>query len=439
MMARRQAGRLLAWAGAIALGLVAAGAAASASSTAKWRLIAVGAFVVIQAILLAVLLKSRVRLRSARASLGENERNLHLAARAAGLGVWKLDLDRNRMWVSEEGRALLGWQETEPLDFERFLATLRPEDRDAARRQLRHAVAGRGEFDVEHRILLAGGNERWIATRGRVELDEADRPVCLRGVSMDVTARKQAALEARELRGELSHAGRVSLLGQVTASLAHELGQPLGAILRNSDAAELLLRSDPPDVDELRAILADVRRDGHRAGLVIERLRALLQRRSIEMQALHWNDVVGEILDIVRPDAHARGIELESDVPANLPPAHGDRVHLQQVLLNLVANGMDAVDSDGNGDRRVSVRATRRGDGWIESAVHDTGAGIPLERLATVFEPFVTTKPNGMGMGLPISRSIVEAHGGRIWVENDPSGGTTFRFTVPSGPTPEEP
>jgi signal transduction histidine kinase len=237
----------------------------------------------------------------------------------------------------------------------------------------------------------------------------------------------------RELSRELSHAGRVSLLGQVTASLAHELGQPLGAILRNSDAAELLLKNDRLDLDELSAILADVRRDGHRAGAVVARLRALLERRNVEMQTMAWSEVVGEVLDIVRGDAQAREIVLERDVPPDLPPARGDRVHLQQVLLNLVANAMDALDGNGTSERRVTVRARRGGDGWIESEVHDTGRGIPADRLATAFDPFVTSKPDGMGMGLPISRSIVEAHGGRIWAENDAGGGTTFRFTVPSG------
>jgi PAS domain S-box-containing protein len=404
----------------------------------RWHIAAVGAFVAIQAILIAVLLRSRLRLRSARARLGENERDLHLATQAAGLGVWKLDLDQGRMWITEAGRGLFGWQGTEPVDFEHFLATLVPEDRDAARRGLQRAVDGGGDFDAEHRILLADGKERWIATRGRVELDREERPVAVRGVSIDITARKQAAIEARELRRELNHADRVSLVGQLTTSLAHELGQPLGAILRNSDAAELLLESDRLDLDELGSILADVRRDGHRAGAVIGRLRALLQRRSIEMQTLSWSEVVAEILDIVRADARARDIVLESDVPRDLPPVRGDRVHLQQVLLNLVVNAMDALDGRRD-ERRVTVRARQTGDGWIESAVRDTGTGIPADRLATIFDPFFTTKPDGMGMGLPLSRSIVEAHGGRIWVENDPAGGATFRFTVPSGPPPEEP
>ncbi len=240
---------------------------------------------------------------------------------------------------------------------------------------------------------------------------------------------RKAVDEAQELRRELSHADRVTLLGQFTTSLAHELGQPLGAILRNADAAELFLKRPSPDTDEVQAILHDVRRDAERAGAVIERLRALLKRRRIEAQALPWSKVVDDVVGIVRGDAATRRITLEVRTDDGLPPARGDRVHLQQVLLNLVANAMDAIDSRASGDRRVSIRSRVDGS-WIECAVSDTGTGVGHDS-SQWFEPYVTNKPGGMGMGLPISRTIVEAHGGRIWVESDSIAGTTLRFTIP--------
>jgi signal transduction histidine kinase len=250
-------------------------------------------------------------------------------------------------------------------------------------------------------------------------------------------AQHRWATEAKELRRELSHIDRVTLLSQFTTSLAHELGQPLGAILRNADAAELFLKSTSPDLDEVKAIVSDIRRDGERAGSVIERLRALLRRRNIEMQPLEWSTLAEEVARIVRSDANARGIVLEIDANGPLPAVHGDRVHLQQVLLNLVVNAMDALDGAENGDRRVTVRTRVVGDDHIECAVSDTGPGIPPDRLAGIFDPFVTTKAAGMGMGLPISRTIIEAHGGRIWAQNNPDAGATFWFTIPTSPPRE--
>ncbi len=233
----------------------------------------------------------------------------------------------------------------------------------------------------------------------------------------------------QELRRELTHADRVTLLGQFTTSLAHELGQPLGAILRNAEAAELFLEREPPDLEEVRAILADVRSDGERAGGVIERLRDMLKRRGAESQTLDWSSVVDDVLGIVRGSARTRGIVLEIDTPPDLPAVRGDRVHFQQVLLNLVANAMDAVD--GVSENRVMVRTRSNGNGFVECAVSDNGPGIPPDRFESVFAPFATTKENGLGMGLPISRTIVETHGGRLWVESSPGGGATFRFTIP--------
>jgi PAS domain S-box-containing protein len=398
----------------------------------KWRILLLVGFCLIEAILILLLLRNRARLRAARAELLRNDQTMRLAAQAARLGVWTLDIPENRLWITDEGRELFGWGPSEPLTLESFIATLRPEDREPTRQGLERILEGGGEFEAEHRIPLAGGEERWIATRGRAEFDREHRPVSVRGVSMDVTTRKQAVVEAQELRRELSHTGRVSLLGQFTASLAHELGQPLGAILRNADAAELFMKRADPDLDEVGAILSDIRRDGDRAAGVIERLRAMLKRQSIEMQPLAWGDLVEDVMRIVRGDANARGVWLEIDTPPDLPPVRGDRVHLQQVLLNLVANAMDALEGNETGDRRVTVRSCSRSDGNLECAVADTGVGIAPDRLAGIFDPFVTSKPNGMGMGLPICRTIIEAHGGHLWAENNPAHGATFRFTIPT-------
>jgi signal transduction histidine kinase len=220
------------------------------------------------------------------------------------------------------------------------------------------------------------------------------------------------------------------MMGQLATALAHEINQPLGAILRNAEAAELFMQEASPDLDEIRAIIADIREDDQRAGTVIDRMRGLLKRQTLNTQPIHVGELVGDVRALVRVDAAARHVKLDVDVPGDLPPVRGDRVHLQQVLLNLILNGMDALNGASREDRRVSVTALLDGAQTVEIAVSDTGTGIPADKLAHVFDPFFTTKLNGMGMGLPISRTIIEAHGGRFWAENNDSGGATFRFTL---------
>jgi signal transduction histidine kinase/ligand-binding sensor domain-containing protein len=235
----------------------------------------------------------------------------------------------------------------------------------------------------------------------------------------------------RRHQAELAHVARVSTMGQLASSLAHELNQPLGAILRNAEAAELFLQEPSPDLDEVRAILADIRKDDQRAGEVIERMRALMKRREVERCLLDLNLLAGEVIALVRPDAELRRVRLVVEANPALPSVHGDRVQLQQVVLNLLLNALDAVKDSPPAKRRVAVRARPAG-ATVELTVSDNGHGIPADRLPRVFEPFFTSKPDGLGMGLPISRSIVEAHGGRLWAENNPAGGAAFTFTLPA-------
>ena len=186
-----------------------------------------------------------------------------------------------------------------------------------------------------------------------------------------------------------------------------------------------------PDLDELRAIVADIRKDDQRAGDVIDRLRALLKRRQLDPRPVLLSELVDEVVTLTRADSATRRIGVEIDVPRDLPLVRGDRIHLQQVLLNLLLNGMDSLADVADRERSLSVRARIAGGGFVEVAVSDNGHGIPAEKLGRLFEPFFTTKPLGMGLGLPISRTIVEAHGGRIWAENNAERGATFRFTLP--------
>ena len=363
--------------------------------------------------------------------LRESERRMDLASAAANLGLWAWNIADDTIWATGRARALFGFSESEPISFPQFLGALHPEDRAAAGRAVEGVLATDGDYEAEYRVPLPDGQTRWVASRGQVERDRNGKPTLLRGVVLDISARRGTEVELQQLRTQLTHAGRVSMMGQLASALAHEFSQPLGAILRNTEAAEIFLEHEPPDLDELRAILADIRHDDQRAGNVIDRLRALLKRRNFAPSALSVSELLGKVIALTRVDASVRKARLEIDAAAELPPVMGDPVHLQQVLLNLILNAMDAVTTAPAERRTVTVRAQRHGEREVEVAVTDSGLGIAPGKLPRLFEPFFSTKPNGMGIGLSISRTIVEAHGGRIWAENNPGEGATLPFTLP--------
>ena len=371
-----------------------------------------------------------LRLQKSEAGLHEIEERMRLAIEAADFGVLIRDFSRDEMWASDRWRALFGFSETERLELEQIFQRVHPEDIDAVRSMAERARSGYGVYDADLRAVLPSGEVRWVATRGRVEFDSAGKPAFARSVAHDISRQKKAEEETRNLQRELAHAGRVSMMGQLAAALAHEINQPLGAILRNAEAAELFMQEQSPDLDEVRAILADIRKDDQRAGNVIERMRGMLKRRSLDKRPVDVRELVGDVAALVRSDAAARHIKLESTVAEGLPAVLGDPVHLQQVLLNLIVNGMDALNGATTGERHVWVTATFDGLNTVEIAVRDSGPGIPADQLTHIFDPFFTTKAEGLGMGLPISRTIVEAHNGRLWAESR-ADGASFRFTLP--------
>jgi C4-dicarboxylate-specific signal transduction histidine kinase len=253
-------------------------------------------------------------------------------------------------------------------------------------------------------------------------------------VFANALSRKQTELEAQRLRQDLTHIGRVSALGELSASLAHELSQPLTAILYNAQAAERLLAADVVNLEKLREIVTDIIADDKRAGDVIYRLRALLKKGDPDFVSLDLNEIVGEVAWLMRSDAIVRNLPLSLELAADLPRVRGDRVQLQQVVLNLVLNGLEAMREPHAGQRTLVIRTTRDGAAAVRVAIEDAGPGIDDKDLGRMFDPLYTTKAEGLGMGLAIVRTIVDAHSGEVGAVNNPQGGATVHFTLPVGP-----
>lgn len=250
---------------------------------------------------------------------------------------------------------------------------------------------------------------------------------------VDITERKRAEREAAHHRHELAHLSRVAMLGELSGSLAHELNQPLAAILSNAQAAEQFLRDDVVDVHELRQILAEIVAEDKRAGEVIQRLRLLFTKGEVghHFKNLHINEVVQEVLKLMRNDLANQGVTVEAELAENLPTVQGDSVQLQQVFLNLMLNACEAMVDCDSSERQLLI-TSGRDNGAVHVSVTDRGVSIPEETMERVFEPFFTTKADGMGLGLSVCRTIIEAHRGNIWVTNNPGGGATFHFSIPS-------
>ena len=295
-----------------------------------------------------------------------------------------------------------------------------------AREGIRSVIDGeQPSFTLEYRLAQPMGDTWHVMTVERLRVPEGGAIVS----NSNATARKRAELEAEQRRLELMHFSRVSAMGELAASLAHELNQPLTGVLTNAQAATRFLDEDPPNVGEVREILADIIEDDRRAGEVIRRLRAMLQSGRVESADIDLNEVVTNVERLITSDAILRDVTIVTDLSPDLPRIAGDRIQMQQVVLNLIANAMDAMRSEPV--RRVTVRTGPDGPQGVRLSVSDTGPGIEHDRLGKVFQPFFTTKSDGLGMGLAIARTIVEAHGGVLWAENNPDKGALFLFRLP--------
>src|SRR5262245_3272535 len=358
--------------------------------------------------------------------LRESEDRFRSMANTAPVLLWMSDQHKkseffNEGWLEFTGRTLeqemqAGW-----------LENIHPDDAKHCADAYQAAFDARKTFEIEYRLRQHDRSYRWILQRAVPRHAPNGDFVGYIGCAIDITDRKHF----EESNRQLAHAQRLVVLGQLSATIAHEVRQPLAAILSNAGAARMLLNSPRPPLNELREIIGDIRKDNLRADEVIGRIRGFLRGRHAAMQPVDLNTAVLDVLGLVAGGARRRQGQIRTDLAPAVPMVFGDRIQLQQVLLNLIVNAMDAMRDMPPPSRYLTVRTRSNDQGHIEVSVEDNGSGIAPDDLRRLFEPFFTTGIEGMGLGLSIAQSIVAAHHGRLWAENNPDGGATFHFTVP--------
>ncbi|HMP97766.1 MAG TPA: ATP-binding protein [Kiritimatiellia bacterium] len=363
--------------------------------------------------------------------LKEHERQIDLAARAAILGFWRWDLKQNTLWATPGARAIFGFTADEPLSFSRFEEQVHPNDLAVVKKRIAGSITSDGDYEAEYRIHKDGEGWRWIGARGRIERTESGEPLLMRGVVIDITEKKKAQADIDDMRKELAHVTRASILGELAGSLAHEINQPLTAVLSNAQAARRMLAGPQPDMDEIREILDDIIKDDKRAGEVIHRLRAMVQKQAdVVAERIVVNELVSDLVHFLNSEFIARNVRTSLQLAPELVPVMAGRVEIQQVLLNLIVNGMDAMQDRPAQERKLTISTEAR-PGSVCIHVRDVGTGISESIMPSIFSPFFTTKASGLGMGLAVSRNLVEAYGGKLSAANHPQGGAVFTVTLP--------
>ena len=362
--------------------------------------------------------------------LREREERIALVAESANLALWTFDFQRQESWINDRGRELFGFEPNERLSREIFLSRVHPEDRNAVDAAIENARVGSQRFEAKYRLLRPDGETRWLISRGSYLRNNRGELSELMGVAMDMTTQVKSDLELRLQREEMARLSRVSLMGELTASLAHELNQPLTAIASNAAAGKRFLARGAPDIEMFEELLDDIFRDARRAGDVIHGIHHFVRKGEGNRCPVNLNEMIVDVLRLLHSDLLGRACMVETNLATNLAPVNVNPIHLQQVLLNLIMNSLEAMQGTPPAKRRILI-STSADDGFVETGVRDHGVGLPQDEPDKVFSHFFSTKPEGMGMGLTIARSIVEAHGGEIGAENLQDGARFF-FRLPT-------
>jgi PAS domain S-box-containing protein len=388
--------------------------------------------------LLAVVIEEE---RRAKASLRQSKDQMALAAEAANAAMWVWDVSADELWMTEQGRSLFGFKPDARIDFAATMDRVHREDRAVRESAITRALETRGGYEIEYRLREPDGTVRWINGRARCLEPNDGTGLKLFGVSIDITARKQAEASAAQEREELQqkrvaleHVARVATLGELTATLTHELKQPLNAIHFNCSVAMQMLGTSHPDVQEIREIFSDISGITRQAGELIQGMRGMLKGDTPGFIDVDLNQLIRMVERIVHSDAAMHGVAVQLDLSPGVLRVMGDTVQLQQVMLNVMLNAIAAMEQSERAARRLVVRTHANDGSNVLVEVQDSGCGIAPEKLESIFSPFVTSKPDGLGMGLSICRSIVERHAGKIWAANNPDSGATFSIMLPISP-----
>ncbi|HLZ66995.1 MAG TPA: AAA family ATPase [Aliidongia sp.] len=365
-------------------------------------------------------------LRRSEAFLAEGQRMSHT-------GSWSWNISTGKLVWSEEHYRIFGFEpkETEPT-FQLFWERIHSGDRSLVQQTVDQAIHERSGFALEFRIVLPDGSSKHLHGVALPVLNAAGELDDYIGTTMDITERKRGEEAVRNAQADLERAARLTTMGELAASIAHEISQPLAAMVTNGGVCLRWLARDKPDLDEVRRAAERIVSDGLRAGDIIRSVRALATKSGPEMTQLDINDAIREVLTLMHSELKDRHVSFEAELSDDLHPVLGDRVQLQQVIVNLIMNGIEAMSTAVHQPRMLRVRSQVDGPGHVLIAVEDSGPGLAPDAVDRLFAPFFTTKPSGMGMGLSICRSIVDAHGGRLWALPQPVRGAVFQFTVPT-------
>jgi signal transduction histidine kinase/integral membrane sensor domain MASE1 len=373
--------------------------------------------------------------RRAETTIREREERISFAAATSGVGLWQYEFATGSLWVTESCRALLDLPSEAPLDLNILLSRALPSDFQTVNAAFKSAVRRATTLELEFRVQTGTeGEHRWLSARAQPVFDEDGMPMAMTGVFSDVSSRKATEAEADLQRQEIAHLMRVSTLGELSGGLAHELTQPLTAILSNAQAGKMLLDRGHKRMTDFGEIFNDIIAEDMRAGAVIHRLRGLLRKGEVKDEAV---DMIGLVLStqaLLHSEFVTRGICVSNDFGANVPTVQGDAVQLQQIVLNIFMNAMDAMENAAVERRTIFVSVDKSIDGDIELRVTDCGTGLPPSHEKIVFEPFFTTKKHGLGLGLSICASLAKRHGGTLSLQNNVSVGATaiLRFPPPA-------
>lgn len=358
---------------------------------------------------------------------------LETAERISETGSFSWDMSNNKLtWSTQMYRIHEIDEAVEPI-YTDVLALIHPDDAENVRANVAKAFNGDGSADGEYRLLMPDGRIKYLSMSYRVITHDDGRRESF-GVARDITRRRLAEDALDKVRSELAHVTRVASLGHLAASITHEVNQPLAGIITNASTCLRMFCAGEADPDRALKSVERIIRDGHRASEVIKRLRALFRRQDFTAALFNLNEAAQEVIAICSHDLQRRRIALTVDFEQTLPEVVGDRIQLQQVILNLVLNAADAIEASAHQPRQIAVQTRRATFDAVQLAVRDTGCGITPDALNKVFEAFYTTKPNGMGIGLSVSKFILERHDGQLWASANQGAGATFSFAIPCAP-----